>query len=372
MSKETIIFFGRMEWGFSNHLWHHLSREFAIDSNVYYVDPLYMITGELPLDVIKDSKDGKELKIIRYGLSLWDKVPLMHKAKIKNRVRRLNQELQKHNLSSAILFFYNPWDAYDYRELIKKQIVVYYATDNAKELFNEPIKSEFVRREDWLCKRADLIFGLSRILTEDLARKYPNKTYYISEGVNPDVFEFKGKVFPFLKEKKMRACYMGTLDDSLDWDLLEKAAVELPEVEFILVGTLMLHGLKKRFDGYKNVKFLGFQKYELLGSILGAVDVCLLMYKNNEFNRMRNPIKLLEYFAAGKVVVSTDFPIVHEYPELVLVAKNRDDFVKNIRLAITENLSQKCRDKLLKTVRNNTWSKRKEEIKGLIYGLGKG
>ncbi len=371
MSRKLIIFFGRMEWEFSNHLWHHLAREFAEDNQVYYVDPLYMNTGKQSLDITIDQENGGEVTVIKYGSSFRDKIPLIKRGRIKYRVKLLTRELKKHDVLDVILFFYNPWDAYEYRELIKNQIVVYYATDNAKELLNEPIKTDYVKREDWLCNHAHLIFALSRILTEYFAKKYPNKTYYISEGVNPDVFEFKGNTFPSLEEKKMRACYMGTLDDALDWDLLEKAALELPEVEFILLGPLMLDGLKRKFDGCKNVKFLGFQKYELLGSILGAVDVCLLIYKDNEFNRMRNPIKILEYFAAGKVVVSTDFPMAYEYPEVVLVAKDRDDFVKNIKLAIAENLSQKCRDKLLETVKNNTWSQRKEEIKSLIHRLGK-
>jgi glycosyltransferase involved in cell wall biosynthesis len=371
MTGRDMVFFGRMEWGFSTHLWHHLAREFAEDTTVYYIDPLYATTGRHPLDISTDSKDGREVTLIKYGSSFLDRVPVIKRAKIYCRVRRLCHEFKRHNMGNAILFFYNPWDAYDYRSLMKDQTVIYYATDNAKGLFKDPFRTAYVKREDWLCDRADLILGLSRVLTESIAVQYPGKTFYISEGVNPGIFKSKSDAYSELRSRGPRACFVGTLDDSLDWDLLERSARALPHVEFVMVGPVKTEGLEKRFERSGNVKFLGYRRYESLGSILSDVDVCLLMYKDNDFNRMRNPIKLLEYFAAGKIIVSTDFPSAREYPGLVMIAQDRDDFTEKIREAITENMSKRHYHRLLETAVENTWSRRRTEIEALIDGLKK-
>lgn len=369
MTGRTVIFFGRMEWGFSTHLWHHLAREFAIDNRVYYVDPLYSTTGACPLEISKDVKDGSTVTIIKYGNSLLDRLPFMDRRKIGRRVSRLSRELSRADVLDTILCFYNPWDAYDYRVLMNDQTVVYYATDNAKELLKDPMKAAYVKREDWLCQRADIVLGLSRVLTESLATHHPGKTSYISEGVNPGIFRSKGDSCPDAGNRRPRACFVGTLDDSLDWELLEYAAASLPDVEFMMVGPVKTDGLEKRFERFRNVRFLGYQKYESLGNILSTVDVCFLMYRDTEFNRMRNPIKLLEYFAAGKIVVSTDFPAVHEYSQLVLIARDGQDFAKKIMEAITENMSRKYYDKLKEIAKLNTWDRRKVEIEALIQGL---
>ena len=245
-------------------------------------------------------------------------------------------------------------------------MIIYYATDNAKELFNEPFKTQYVKRENWLCDRADLVLGSSRILTDTIAEHYLDKTFYVSPGVDYAAFEDTGPSSSVMEVTLPRVCLVGTLDDSVDWELLEHTAAALPKVELLMVGPVKIEGLEKKFEGLGNVRFLGYQKHESLGKILSTVDVCLLMYKDTAFNRMRNPIKLLEYFAAGKIVISTDFPAAHEYPELVMIARDRDDFAKKISEAITDNTSRKYRDRLLETASRNTWSKRKMEIETLM------
>ena len=55
---------------------------------------------------------------------------------------------------------------------------------------------------------------------------------------------------------------------------------------------------------------VGTKPYETLPSYLANIDVCLIPFKINQITLASNPIKMYEYLAAGKPVVSTALPEV--------------------------------------------------------------
>jgi GT2 family glycosyltransferase/glycosyltransferase involved in cell wall biosynthesis len=120
--------------------------------------------------------------------------------------------------------------------------------------------------------------------------------------------------------------FFGSLDDYLvDFDLIEHVAASLPEVAVVLIGDATCS--MQRFEAHPNVHVLGFRPYATIPAYGSGFDVALMPWLDNPWIRYANPIKLKEYLALGLPIVSTDFPEVHHYAELVRIAADRAAFV---------------------------------------------
>ncbi len=68
-----------------------------------------------------------------------------------------------------------------------------------------------------------------------------------------------------------------------------------------------------------------------------AFDVALIPFLENELTRATNPVKLYEYLAAGKPVVSTYLPELETVAAgLTLVARTPEDFEQAIERSLQQ------------------------------------
>ena len=77
-----------------------------------------------------------------------------------------------------------------------------------------------------------------------------------------------------------------------------------------------------------NVCWVGLKPFEALPGYLRLIDVGIVPYCDNPFNRGSFPMKTLEYLSAGRAVVSTDLPSVLRWlaTDLVTVASGPGEF----------------------------------------------
>jgi glycosyltransferase involved in cell wall biosynthesis len=71
---------------------------------------------------------------------------------------------------------------------------------------------------------------------------------------------------------------------------------------------------------------LGFRPYEQIPAYLAAFDCCICPFQINRLTSAVNPIKLREYLAAGRPVVSSPLPAVLEYADVVEIASESTEF----------------------------------------------
>jgi len=127
------------------------------------------------------------------------------------------------------------------------------------------------------------------------------------------------------------AGYVGNINDKLDIALLTAVAQRLPNWSFVFVGqaypqAVDLHPLQ----ALPNVYFLGRQPFAAVPGFVKSMQICLLPYTDSEYTRYRSPLKLYEYLAAGKPVVSTSHPEVAEFAEWVTIADDATTFAAAI------------------------------------------
>ena len=70
-----------------------------------------------------------------------------------------------------------------------------------------------------------------------------------------------------------------------------------------------------------------------------------------------HPVKIYEYFAAGKPVVATNMPELTSMSDICYLAENKEDFLKKLDLAINEK-DDAIVQKRMKFASENTWENR--------------
>jgi glycosyltransferase involved in cell wall biosynthesis len=136
------------------------------------------------------------------------------------------------------------------------------------------------------------------------------------------------------------AGYVGNLRDRIDWTLLHDTALELPEVTFVIVGGGERLEDVTRIRRLPNVVFLGVIPYDEVQAYIQGFDVALVPHKLTELTLRMNPLKVYQYFAAGKPIVSTEIANVDaELQPFIRFAAEPKDFANHIRSAVEEPLS---------------------------------
>ncbi|HNT89526.1 MAG TPA: glycosyltransferase, partial [Candidatus Hydrogenedentes bacterium] len=109
-----------------------------------------------------------------------------------------------------------------------------------------------------------------------------------------------------------------------------------------------------------NVHLLGNRPIEALPAYLKGMDVTLIPYKTNEATRYIYPLKLQEYLAAGKPVVSAALPAVVQYRDVVYIAESHPAFLDRIEDALAERDPARIGARQA-VARANSWERRIEE-----------
>jgi len=292
-------------------------------------------------------------------------------------VRRINGWLLRRQLGLVrralgpvrpIVFVANPLFG-DALETLRPRAIVYFVTD---KLDADPqTASALVAREDRrMAARADRIVCVSEMLRRAYAAHGP-KVEYLPHGA--DVAHFAPAAGPGPVPEDLAslpppvAGYVGSTESvSFDTDLFVRAADLLPHWSFVLIGPV---DDPSPYAGRRNIHWLGGRPYKRLPEYLRGMAVCLLPLRETEWVRYCNPIKLQEYLAAGKPVVSTDVPEVRRLARLVHVAEGPRAFADAIERAWAEDAPAQ-RAARAAAVRDDTWLRRAETLEGILRSLG--
>ena len=227
---------------------------------------------------------------------------------------------------------------------------------------DESVLTQYVQR---LLSRADLVVYCNRQLM-DAERDATRHSVFVDHGVNFEEFATKGRQRKgptrehFSTEpddlKKIpspRIGFIGGLEPyTFDPALFESVARGLCDMQFVLVGR---NGLCSDWTHLNNVHMLGMKPLDQVADYMAACDVLIMPWNDSPWIRACNPIKLKEYLAIGRPIVSTHFSELDHYDGLVAVANNDETFIEEIRAAICDESDEELRRN---RVRDETWSKK--------------
>ena len=147
--------------------------------------------------------------------------------------------------------------------------------------------------------------------------------------------------------------------------MLKAIAVKRPDISIVLLGPVNSK-VNRYVDGLKNLHnifILGKKSYFTLPNYIKAFDICLIPFKLNKLTKSVDPVKLYEYLAAGKNVVSTKLPEIIQYEDIIYIAKGEDEFINMVDSALTKDLNF---DDASIVLSDKTWENRAKKISDLI------
>lgn len=223
--------------------------------------------------------------------------------------------------------------------------------------------------EEEACKKADVVITTSKPLRQKLQVYNANTECIVNASDFDHFYEKRERPIEYADSDKERIVYTGSLGHRIDYNLIKTIALENPDKEVILIGPKHPKYFKgQELEGISNIQFLGPRKYEDLPAYIQYADVLLIPFLKNELTHHIYPLKINEYLATGKPIVSTKFTDLSEFNGLIEIIENNESSSAVLKSAVDNN-SQRLHSQRIKFSSKNTWHHRLKDWKAIISSL---
>jgi len=223
------------------------------------------------------------------------------------------------------------------------------------------------QREKSISDASDMVICVSKELYE-LKRSERDHVFYLPHGADFDLFRQTAEKGVQLEEltgiRRPIAGYFGTLTAYNDIELLLWCARNLPDVSFVLAGQVT-GGDYSELQRLDNVHFLGWLPYEKIPQLCACFDVCMLAWRMSRWIECCNPLKMFEYMASGKPIVSVAIKEAMLYSDVISIAHDKEEFRKAILWELQNDTAQR-RCRRIEIAGNRSWDNQVGKISDLI------
>jgi glycosyltransferase involved in cell wall biosynthesis len=414
ISGQDIVLVSSVEWGFLWQIPQEVSLRLARAGNrVLYVEnmgvraPSLRDAGRVALRLARSLGSVPSRGVRRVAPEVRVVSPLVFPPFGGPRQHAANRALLRLQIARAarrlgmrdpVIWTFLPTDAA--LELVRllatpASVIVYHCTADFSQL--TPRAAELARSEDALLRLSDLVFANCPPLAE-LCRRLNDNVHMLPPGVDLTAFPPEGSGDDARSDRlpdhdgsasargdgratsegqttRRRPVigYVGGLHKHVDFELLAALARARPQWSWVLVGPRQteVNGL----DSLPNVRLLGQRPHGELARHINEMDVCLVPYLNNAATATVMPVKVNEYLAAGKPVVSTDLPAMREFNErhgVVITADARpDSFLGAVERALASAGDAQESERRRGVAALSEWGERLRVMSDLIEGAAR-
>jgi glycosyltransferase involved in cell wall biosynthesis len=250
--------------------------------------------------------------------------------------------------------------------LLERSLTIYDICDEWENYIGHETGRQLVRwTESRLCRSADLLFVGTQTAAD--RRKGVNpELHVVHHGADYGIFskaQDPATEIPADLAALPRPVIgsVGVIDPArFDVDLVCGLAKAHPAWSFALVGPARADMDLTRLKSCANVYLLGNRPIAELPGYLKGMDVTLIPYQCNQATKDIYPLKLQEYLAAGKPVVSAALPAVLPYGDVVAIAEGVDAFSAAIQAALSDTDAARVAARQA-VAQANSWDQRIEE-----------
>jgi len=341
---DGVICMGGVDWWYHNrgHYDIQMMRELSAHVPVLYVNSIGMRVPRLGEGRVFIKRVRRKLKSLRMGLVCVRKnfyvfspaaAPGRLGAAFTRRAlpAQIRRAARKAGIRKPLLWVACPPGA-EIIDHIPHCCLVYQRTDRY-EAFTGVDPARIGGYDRVLKDRADMTVFCARSLYNDEGPAC-RRAAYIDHGVDfgPFVAAGDGAVpepADLADIPRPRIGFVGGIDrHTFDPDLFVDVAKRCSDLRFVLVGGC---SLPEGWCPLPNVALLGRRDYSEVAAYMAACDVLIMPWNSSDWIKACNPVKLKEYLAVGRPVVSTPFDELAAYGDLVRVASDAAGFAAAVR-----------------------------------------
>ncbi len=279
--------------------------------------------------------------------------------------------LEKHfsNPNDKILYLFHP-AFYSLKKHIPNSLTIYHCYDDYSKqgYYTDKLKTDEIK----LCQESDIVFASSQNIQRRLINiSGRSDIFFLPNGVNYDFFSQSPDHEPkdLAEIPSPRVSYIGSINEKFDFELWDKLSSVMPNVSFIVIGPSSnliqsdaeILSLMQRKN---NVYLLGDKHHSELPAYMHFMDVNTMAYRLSDtlWTTSIYPLKMHEYLAVGKPVISSRVDAVEEFSNVIEIADTTKDWQEKIQYAIDKGMTSMERVAKRRTAKENTWEQRIETI----------
>lgn len=292
--------------------------------------------------------------------------------------RILMQELDKINIPKYIQLYSTDWklSVDNIKDYMKKGFgfIYEYIDDISPELAGtKDIPQNIIDKYNFVMTNKDVFVVVTAdLLMQDVvSHRGMHRLVMSSNGVDysffksyDENFEFETEFEEILKKGKPIICYYGAMAKWFDYELIKKIAAT-DKYSVVLFGIKYDESYDDNMKNEANIHFLGARDYKVLKNYAKKCDVLIIPFKINNITKATSPVKIFEYMALHKPIVTSDMNECRKY-QSVLIGKSHDDFIEKIEQALLLRNSEAYIQLLDKEARENDWSMKAKAIIELV------
>jgi len=240
------------------------------------------------------------------------------------------------------------------------------------------INNTLRQQKKYLLQKSQLITAISQSLIESYKKIFPSAPIYlVPQGYNliKNKKKLSAKILNISKTHP-KIGYIGAINNRLDFKLLLNLISDTPRYSYIFVGPVSkdnnvqskpLIALTTKLFTLPNAFHIDKVEKTKISSWIEFFDICIIPYDTkDEFNRLCYPMKLFEYFACGKPVLSTSITELKRFPNLVYIGNSAGSWKKHLKKLISQPWPKDKQAKANNLAQKNSWGNKVDEVLKLM------
>ena len=289
----------------------------------------------------------------------------------------IKRTLKKEGITEYIFInSFNPNYLSHISRYLNPVLSIYHSRDAIGEI-NEYTRRHGIENEQICIKNYDLSIATSKELCKKLSESCGKFVNYFPNGGDITLFrkaieEKLPKPIELQNVHTPIIGYTGAVCQRIDYELLVKIAESNPTKTIVIVGPRQdKQHTTINLDAIPNILFVGSRKIDELPYYLQYFDCSIIPFLCNGLTKSIYPLKINEYLAAGRSVVTTNFSEdIKGFDSSILIADNHDSFLELIDKALLLNTEDAMNERL-KVSSSNSWENRVELLWNLAWSTFK-
>ena len=307
-------------------------------------------------------KQSDNLYLVNYANRAFSKI-LFEKIEKQKKPRYVqfystDWNMTKEELKSYMKRGYKP--VYEYIDDLNPSLA---GTDSLPKNVKEKYKMAMTNKNILVVVTADALWNdvVSKRGTENLVFSSNGVDYdHFHNKIDPD-FKFEKEFTDILKKGQPVVGYYGALAKWFDYKLIKEIA-QTKKYQIVLFGIKYDDSFEKAgLDKFSNVHFMCPRDYSVLQNYADKIDILTIPFVINDITKATSPVKLFEYMALNKPIVTTDMDECRKYKS-VMIGKDHKDFLDKLEIAVEKMNDKEYHELLNKEALENTWKEKAKVI----------
>lgn len=357
--KKKMLFIMAVDWNWIYQRPHVIAEYLSRDYEVTVAYPIKIWDR----NIVKRTK-RESAKI--HKLKLWT-LPFQRKSRLVGRIAdRYKRSVFKNYQQYSYIYISYPTDV-EYIPTDYRGCLIYDCIDDYEQMCND----EYLRRriqldEKALLQRSDFVFVSSQNLWRKKADFCKVSPILVRNGTSfQKIFEAKQAHI----KKRYLLGYIGTIAEWFDYELVKDNSRKHDELEYHLIGPSLL----PEQLGNNEIMYDGIIEHDRLQAYVKEYDCMIMPFVVNEIVKAVDPVKLYEYIAFGKCIISVYYEELDYFKDYVYFYRTKEEYDELTKKLIDQGFPPKYNGKQQEAfLAENNWEKRYQKIQQTIERLNLG